>query len=176
MMWGESLYRVSAPAPRSRPSVDAKHLAQLGDGLRAPPLGWRTCRATSRAPGSAPPPPSPVSPDDMVGGSQRLFKGAGAGAPPHRFICPITMEVMADPHMTRAGINYSPILAQTQFSDSLLYEKAAIDGWLRHNKCDPSTREAMTERDLFPNRALREEIAEWKRRNIALAPPAARTA
>eukprot|EP01062_Namystynia_karyoxenos_P000382 TRINITY_DN10124_c0_g1_i1.p1 TRINITY_DN10124_c0_g1~~TRINITY_DN10124_c0_g1_i1.p1 ORF type:complete len:268 (+),score=62.05 TRINITY_DN10124_c0_g1_i1:76-804(+) len=80
-----------------------------------------------------------------------------AEEPPGRFVCPITTEVMVSPVMTRSGINY---------------ERAAIEQWLRVNPHCPSTREALSASDLYPNRALQEEIAEW-RRGRGLPEPAA---
>eukprot|EP01062_Namystynia_karyoxenos_P057866 TRINITY_DN4904_c0_g2_i1.p1 TRINITY_DN4904_c0_g2~~TRINITY_DN4904_c0_g2_i1.p1 ORF type:complete len:424 (+),score=131.86 TRINITY_DN4904_c0_g2_i1:109-1272(+) len=73
---------------------------------------------------------------------------AGAAEPPSRYLCPITMELMEDPVMSKSGINY---------------ERSAIQHWLQSHRHCPSTREPMTAADLFPNRALKEEIEEWRR-------------
>ena len=66
---------------------------------------------------------------------------------PSRFICPITQEIMKVPVMDREGHNF---------------EKAAIETWLlRSHKC-PVGREAISPQLLFRNRALQEEIEEWR--------------
>lgn len=65
---------------------------------------------------------------------------------PNRFLCPITMEVMTDPVMSRNGHNF---------------ERAAITDWLKTNSHCPQTRDPMSAGDLSPNRALKEEIEEW---------------
>eukprot|EP01065_Artemidia_motanka_P002433 TRINITY_DN11162_c0_g1_i1.p1 TRINITY_DN11162_c0_g1~~TRINITY_DN11162_c0_g1_i1.p1 ORF type:complete len:244 (+),score=38.11 TRINITY_DN11162_c0_g1_i1:61-732(+) len=80
--------------------------------------------------------------------------------PPSRFLCPVTSEVMCDPVMTRSGINY---------------ERAAILEWIRLRSTCPTTRESLSANDVFPNRALAEEISEW-RRAAGVPAPAGTTA
>lgn len=66
---------------------------------------------------------------------------------PERFICPLTLEIMEHPLMTRAGHSF---------------ERSAILGWLRRNDKHPLTRESLSPRDLVQNGALKAEIALWK--------------
>uniref|UniRef100_A0A7S3LAT1 U-box domain-containing protein n=1 Tax=Amphora coffeiformis TaxID=265554 RepID=A0A7S3LAT1_9STRA len=66
---------------------------------------------------------------------------------PDRFICPLTLEVMAHPLMTRAGHSF---------------ERSAILSWLKRNDRHPLTREPLSPRDLVMNRALQAEIRLWK--------------
>jgi len=72
-------------------------------------------------------------------------EGNDAGAPA-RFICPITIQVMRSPVMTRTGLNY---------------EHSAILAWISSHGCCPQTRAPLTAGELAPNRALQEEIDEW---------------
>jgi U-box domain len=66
---------------------------------------------------------------------------------PLEFICPITMDVMKRPLMTRSGFNY---------------EKEAIMRWIRttSDTC-PLTRQVIHPSDLVPNKALEDRIAKW---------------
>ncbi len=59
------------------------------------------------------------------------------------FICPITQELMRDPVVTREG---------------QMYEKKAIELWLRKNTSDPITRGRLSEEDLFPVHPIRNFI------------------
>jgi hypothetical protein len=69
---------------------------------------------------------------------------------PEDFICPLTLEVMETPCMTRAGHNF---------------ERKAILQWLvDHNEC-PLTRNVLTLKDIIVNRNLRSKIQAWKKRN-----------
>lgn len=74
-------------------------------------------------------------------------KGEMVNVPDH-FICPITMQVMVSPVMTRTGRNF---------------ERSAIVEWLRDGTgtC-PCTRNPMTMSDLLPNRRLQAEIVSWR--------------
>merc|ERR1719183_3251588 len=66
---------------------------------------------------------------------------------PSRFVCPISLEVMADPVMCRNGHNF---------------ERDALAAWVRgHGSCPTCRVEIPTVADLYPNLALRENIAEW---------------
>lgn len=68
---------------------------------------------------------------------------------PDEFVCPLTLEVMKSPMMTRWGQSY---------------DREAILQWLGrggHKHC-PLTRKPLTLRDLLPNRALKERIQQWK--------------
>jgi hypothetical protein len=70
---------------------------------------------------------------------------------PSNFICPITLQVMVDPLMTRTGLNF---------------ERAAILGWLDQGsgRC-PLTREPLTNSDLITNRRLKSRIGIWRAHN-----------
>ena len=68
----------------------------------------------------------------------------GAGVPPS-FVCPITHELMVDPVST---------------VDGQVYERAAIEAWLRNNDTSPITNETLLKL-LIPNHPLRAMIAEY---------------
>jgi hypothetical protein len=65
---------------------------------------------------------------------------------PNRFICPITQDVMKDPVATQVG---------------QVYERAAIEEWLRAHNTDPVTREKI-KKNLIPLHFLRSEIQTFK--------------
>eukprot|EP00668_Euglena_longa_P007603 GGOE01009118.1.p1 GENE.GGOE01009118.1~~GGOE01009118.1.p1 ORF type:complete len:480 (-),score=79.72 GGOE01009118.1:964-2370(-) len=65
---------------------------------------------------------------------------------PARYFCPITTEIMVDPVMDRHGHNF---------------ERAAILDWLCRNAECPMSRCPIHAADLFPNLALKEDIANW---------------
>jgi len=67
---------------------------------------------------------------------------------PENFKCPITQTLMKDPVMDKGGHNF---------------EKEAILRWLKRNKICPMSREPITEKELFPNRELKERIKDWIR-------------
>jgi U-box domain len=70
----------------------------------------------------------------------------GADVPPE-FICPITLDVMKNPILTRSGMSY---------------ERAAIIHWLQNgsNTC-PLTRKSLSMTDLISNKALKDRIDFW---------------
>lgn len=77
---------------------------------------------------------------------QSASEGSRAPAPSH-FVCPISMEIMKDPHVA---------------SDGFTYEAEAIKHWLdRGNNRSPMTNLALPNRDLVPNHALRSCIQEF---------------
>eukprot|EP00668_Euglena_longa_P008620 GGOE01010383.1.p1 GENE.GGOE01010383.1~~GGOE01010383.1.p1 ORF type:complete len:604 (-),score=150.63 GGOE01010383.1:485-2254(-) len=65
---------------------------------------------------------------------------------PERYLCPITTEIMVDPVMDYHGHNF---------------ERAAIVEWLERSANCPLSREDLQVGALYPNLALKEEIAEW---------------
>ncbi|CAL5056671.1 unnamed protein product [Urochloa decumbens] len=69
-------------------------------------------------------------------------------SPPSYFICPISKDVMCDPHIA---------------ADGFTYEGEEIRGWLnsRHNT-SPMTNLKLAHSVLTPNRALRSAIIEWQ--------------
>jgi hypothetical protein len=70
---------------------------------------------------------------------------------PSNFICPITLQVMVDPLMTRAGLNF---------------ERAAIFSWLEQGSGScPLTRKPLAAPDLITNRRLKTHIRIWRRNN-----------
>eukprot|EP00667_Euglena_gracilis_P026890 EG_transcript_32760 len=64
-----------------------------------------------------------------------------------RFHCPVTRQVMRQPLMDREGHNF---------------EGWAIREWLTQTPHCPVDADVLGEADLFPNRALQEEIEEWQ--------------
>jgi hypothetical protein len=70
---------------------------------------------------------------------------------PSNFICPITLQVMVNPLMTREGLNF---------------EKAAICSWLQQGSGScPLTRKPLTASDLITNRRLKAHIRIWRGNN-----------
>jgi hypothetical protein len=70
---------------------------------------------------------------------------------PSNFICPITLQVMVTPLMTRTG---------------LTFEKAAIFSWLEQGSGScPLTRKPLTASDLVTNMRLKKEIRIWRSDN-----------
>jgi len=68
--------------------------------------------------------------------------------PPTFFICPMTQEIMRDPHIA---------------ADGFTYEGEAIKDWLqRGHKMSPMTYLSFTHHELIPNNALRFAIQEWQ--------------
>jgi U-box domain len=68
---------------------------------------------------------------------------------PDMFICPLTLEIMSDPVMNRAG--------QT-------YERAAIVEWLKQDIATcPMTRRPIMISDFVANHRLRKQIQDWIR-------------
>ncbi|KAM0890423.1 hypothetical protein ACQ4PT_027060 [Festuca glaucescens] len=68
--------------------------------------------------------------------------------PPTFFICPMTQEIMRDPHIA---------------ADGFTYEGEAIKDWLqRGHKMSPMTYLSFTHHELIPNTALRFAIQEWQ--------------
>lgn len=79
--------------------------------------------------------------------SKQRESSRGAPELPARFVCPISLEVMAEPVMCRNGHNF---------------ERDALAAWVRgHGSCPTCRVEIPTVTDLYPNLALRENIAEW---------------
>ncbi|GJN34705.1 hypothetical protein PR202_gb23393 [Eleusine coracana subsp. coracana] len=69
---------------------------------------------------------------------------------PSYFICPMTQEIMQDPHIT---------------ADGFTYEGEAIKDWIqRGHKMSPMTYLSFLHHELIPNNALRFAIQEWKMR------------
>jgi U-box domain len=70
---------------------------------------------------------------------------------PTEFLCPITMEIMDYPVLSRHGHNF---------------ERSAIVAWIEEGSgvC-PMTRLPLTMRDLINNNALLQEIEQWRQDN-----------
>ncbi|KAK4787370.1 hypothetical protein SAY86_011203 [Trapa natans] len=67
--------------------------------------------------------------------------------PPSYLICPISQEIMEDPHVA---------------ADGFTYEKTAIQEWLRGGHgTSPMTNLQLPNDHLLPNRALRSAIQDW---------------
>lgn len=70
---------------------------------------------------------------------------------PDQFICPISLNIMKEPVMSKDGKNF---------------EKAAILDWLnRGNRVCPLTRKTLKPSLLVPNTNLKMSIYSWKKRN-----------
>jgi hypothetical protein len=74
-------------------------------------------------------------------------KEASSEAPCDDFLCPLTLQVMEHPMMTKAGHSF---------------ERSAILSWLEKKGTHPLTREQLNLRDLVMNRALQAKIQKWK--------------
>ncbi|KAF8017098.1 hypothetical protein BT93_H2346 [Corymbia citriodora subsp. variegata] len=70
--------------------------------------------------------------------------------PPQHFICPISHEIMQDPHVA---------------ADGFTYEGEAIRIWLSGHDSSPMTNLQLSNCELFPNQTLRSMIQEWQQRN-----------
>ncbi|XP_010413412.1 PREDICTED: U-box domain-containing protein 36-like isoform X2 [Camelina sativa] len=67
--------------------------------------------------------------------------------PPQYFICPITQDIMEDPHVA---------------ADGFTYEGEAISGWFeRGHETSPMINKRLSHTSLVPNLALRSAIQEW---------------
>ncbi|KAL1219159.1 U-box domain-containing protein 36 [Cardamine amara subsp. amara] len=67
--------------------------------------------------------------------------------PPEYFICPITQDLMEDPHVA---------------ADGFTYEREAISGWFeRGHETSPMINKKLPHTSLVPNLALRSAIQEW---------------
>jgi hypothetical protein len=69
---------------------------------------------------------------------------------PEEFLCPITLQVMNHPLMTRHGHNF---------------ERAAILGWFEQSTECPLTRRPLKPSDLISNRFLEGKIRYWREAN-----------
>jgi hypothetical protein len=70
---------------------------------------------------------------------------------PSNFLCPITLQMMVNPLMTRTGFTF---------------ERAAILSWLEQGSGScPLTRKPLTTSDLVSNRRLATQIRFWRERN-----------
>jgi hypothetical protein len=70
--------------------------------------------------------------------------------PYNDWICPISFKLMVD-----------PVVAQ----DGHSYERTEIEKWLQSHSTSPMDRTAITNKDLYPNIALRTSIQLWKKYN-----------
>jgi hypothetical protein len=77
----------------------------------------------------------------------RSFDGEPFLKVPDAFICPITLEVMKFPLMTRTGLNFD--------CDAILH-------WIKTNGSCPLTRKPMRPSDLISNRKLHQDITRWR--------------
>jgi len=94
----------------------------------------------------------------MATGSSKNPSPGYTRAIPESFLCPISRELMENPHMNMVG--------QT-------YDLKSISEWLAMGKrADPVTRQPLSDTRLVPNIALRSQIYEWKQRNRIRNQPA----
>jgi hypothetical protein len=82
--------------------------------------------------------------------SQELETEDDAAAILNEFRCPLTLEIMEDPVMTRLGHSY---------------ERNALFLWLQKNQVCPLTRNPLKLSDIITNKALKGKIQEWKKKN-----------
>ncbi|GLT79651.1 hypothetical protein SLA2020_511320 [Shorea laevis] len=67
--------------------------------------------------------------------------------PPHYFLCPISQEIMSDPHIA---------------ADGYTYEAETLRTWLEGgHDTSPMTNDPLANHTLIPNHALRSAIQEW---------------
>ncbi|KAF8691530.1 hypothetical protein HU200_040677 [Digitaria exilis] len=66
---------------------------------------------------------------------------------PSHFICPITQELMEDPHVA---------------ADGHTYEHYAIRAWFKRHKTSPVTRSKLANLSVIPNHSLHAAIQQWK--------------
>ena len=89
--------------------------------------------------------------DNMVSNDNAMFNNAPSMNEmdiPETFICPVTLDVMVDPLISRYGHNY---------------ERRAILDWLKTGTIDcPLTKQPLRPSDLIPNEQLRVRIAAWR--------------
>ncbi|KAI3434335.1 uncharacterized protein J3R85_006596, partial [Psidium guajava] len=67
--------------------------------------------------------------------------------PPPHFLCPISQEIMQDPHVA---------------ADGFTYEAEEIRLWLSDHDTSPMTNLQLSTLNLFPNQVLRSMIQEWR--------------
>ncbi|XP_074264944.1 uncharacterized protein LOC141587372 [Silene latifolia] len=83
--------------------------------------------------------------------SLSILRLASDNQPPNYFMCPISQEIMEDPHIA---------------SDGFTYELEAIRGWLDSgHDSSPMTNMTLANLELTPNHALRSAIQEWLQHN-----------
>jgi len=82
----------------------------------------------------------------------------GGAVPPGQYCCPITMQLMSCPVITKDGHSY---------------EYDAIAKWIGEKGVCPQTRAPLTLEELAPNRSLKELIDEWVEKNCPLKPAVA---
>jgi U-box domain len=77
---------------------------------------------------------------------------------PNEFTCPITLELMIWPTVSKYGHTF---------------EKHAILAWLKRGSSCPLSRQQLSAADLQPNYSLRQEIQQWQeyRETSILGPP-----
>ncbi|KAK8464905.1 hypothetical protein PHAVU_010G099400 [Phaseolus vulgaris] len=82
------------------------------------------------------------------GGSNTFQLGShGKCQPPPYFICPISLEVMQDPHVA---------------ADGFTYEAEVIREWLKNGRhVSPRTNSKFAHHHLIPNHSLRHAIQDW---------------
>jgi len=87
------------------------------------------------------------------GGSEGQAEAAPTEAPAE-FVCVITQEVMQDPVTT---------------ADGQVYEREAIETWLKDKNTSPLTGKVLRHKDLTPSPALRSMIERWAEGSITAA-------
>ena len=70
--------------------------------------------------------------------------------PVELYCCPISGEIMEDPVITPSGITY---------------DRKSIERWLQNKSVDPISKRPLRPNQLIPNRALKDSIAEYKKKH-----------
>ena len=73
---------------------------------------------------------------------------------PNQFICPLSMDIMEDPVIDHEGNTY---------------DRVSIEHWLLHHNTSPITRNLLLASNLVPNRALKDQITEFKESNAMVS-------
>eukprot|EP00250_Pteridium_aquilinum_P015296 c22505_g1_i1 orf=1553-4558(+) len=79
--------------------------------------------------------------------TSRAFYGLHNGGIPNAFVCPLTQEVMRDPHTA---------------ADGFTYEFVAIKNWLVQQDISPMTNLKLAHKQLSKNHSLQAKIQSWK--------------
>ena len=136
-------HRTEAAALSRAPQNDARVMMELLEDLNTRSLAGRSLVWLQN---------SKVSASKLV---DRLTAAADSmrGTVPDSFRCPITQNVMIDP----------VIVTETDH----IYERFAIEQWLRTHNTDPYTTVQLMSNNLIPNHSLRSSIQEFSANNGA---------
>lgn len=86
--------------------------------------------------------------EGMAGPVQKTPKKNSA--PPPEYMCPLSLELFADPVST---------------VDGHVYERVRIEAWLSQNATSPNTGEELVSKLLIPQYSLRSLVSRWRHEN-----------